>query len=57
MNAGLQEKIKRLEAELAVLQANWPAHSIPPAMLARLDELEEQLETVRAALEPQDGEA
>ena len=38
------EKIKTLKDEIARLKSQWPAHSVPPAMLQRLDELEEELE-------------
>ncbi len=33
-----------VQAEIDALKQQWPAHSIPPAMLQRLDELEEELE-------------
>jgi len=38
------DKIKALKKEIADLENQWPAHSVPPAMLQRLDELEEELE-------------
>ena len=41
------DKIKRLEEQIADLKRRWPAHSVPPAMLEELDELEEELERVR----------
>jgi hypothetical protein len=34
---------EELERRLADLHARMPAHSIPPAMMIALDELEEQL--------------
>lgn len=37
------DKIKALEAQIALLKKQWPAHSVPPAMLQKLDELEEAL--------------
>lgn len=40
---GLEKEIAVLEARLADLKARLPAHSIPPAMMAELDEIEEQL--------------
>ena len=46
----LKQTIARLEAELAALKAAMPAHSLPPAMLERLDELDEQLEAAQARL-------
>jgi hypothetical protein len=39
----LEQQIARLETQIADLQRRLPAHSIPPAMLAALDELDEQL--------------
>jgi hypothetical protein len=38
------ERIKELEKQIAELKSQWPAHSVPAAMLQRLDELEEELE-------------
>jgi hypothetical protein len=38
------DKIKALKKEIANLKSQWPAHSVPPTMLQRLDELEEELE-------------
>ena len=37
------EKIKELEMIIADLQKQWPAHSIPPATMQLLDDLEEEL--------------
>lgn len=37
------EKIRALEEQIAALEKQWPAHSVPPAMLQKLDELEEAL--------------
>lgn len=42
--------IAGLEARLTDLQARMPAHSMKPAMLAELDELDEQLAQLRARL-------
>lgn len=38
------EKIEALKKEIAVLKSQWPAHSVPPALLMRLEELEDELE-------------
>ena len=46
----LEQIIAALEARLADLYARLPAHSIPPAMIAELDEIDEQLERARARL-------
>jgi len=47
----LEQLVAALQARLADLQARLPAHSIPPAMMAELDEIEEQLERAEALLE------
>ena len=45
-----EAKIKNLERQIAELKSRWPAHSVPPAMIQRLDELEEELEQLRRRL-------
>ena len=45
-----EKRIKALEAQIADLKKRWPAHSVSPAMLMQLDELEEALELARQAL-------
>lgn len=37
------ERIQQLEKQIADLKSRWPSHSVPPAMMAQLDELEEAL--------------
>ena len=44
------KKIKELEEQIADLKKRWPAHSVPPAMLMRLDELEEELELAKKSV-------
>ncbi len=46
----LEKTIAALEARLEELQRRLPAHSIPPAMVAELDELDQELEQARARL-------
>ena len=46
----LEQEIAELETRMANLEARLPAHSIPPSMLAELDELEEQLIEAKARL-------
>jgi hypothetical protein len=41
-------RVTELEKRIAELKARLPRHSIPPAMLIELDELEEELERARA---------
>ncbi len=41
------EQIRELEKRIAELKRRLPAHSVPPAMMQELEELEEELETLR----------
>jgi hypothetical protein len=47
----IEQLIAALEARIADCQARLPAHSIPPAMVAELDELDEQLAEARQRLQ------
>lgn len=51
----LEVRIEELEQELAELQARWPAHSVPPALMAQLDELEDALAAARRELNEGEG--
>jgi polyhydroxyalkanoate synthesis regulator phasin len=42
-----EARVQQLEREIADLKARWPKHSVPPAMLMRLEELEEELEQLK----------
>ena len=42
-----EDRIAELERQIADLEARLPQHSVPPAMLIQLEELEETLERVR----------
>lgn len=44
-------QIQTLEAQLADLQRRLPAHSIPPALIAELDALDEALADLRLELQ------
>lgn len=46
-DSNIAARVARLEKQLADLQARLPAHSIPPSMIAELDELEEALAQAR----------
>ena len=48
------ERVRELERRLADLEARMPAHSVPPAMMIELDDLEEEL--ARLELELDHGE-
>ncbi|MCO6449184.1 MAG: hypothetical protein J5I90_00220 [Caldilineales bacterium] len=41
-------EIDRLETEIAELKSQFPKHSLPPALLLRLEELEDELKTLLA---------
>jgi hypothetical protein len=49
----LERWISELEARRDDLIARLPAHSIPPSMIAELDDLEEQLDQARSRLAAQ----
>jgi hypothetical protein len=38
------DRIRELRDQITDLKKRWPAHSTPPAMLQRLEDLEEELE-------------
>ena len=44
----MESRITELERRIADLKARLPKHSVPPAMLIELEELEEELEQARA---------
>lgn len=48
----VQKRIKELEAQLADATARIPKHDAPAALLAEIDEMEEELEDLRASLKP-----
>ena len=44
----IEERIAQLEQEIAALKARLPKHSTPPAMIVELEELEDELEELKA---------
>jgi hypothetical protein len=42
------ERITHLKAAIAELKARLPKHSVPPAMILELEEMEDELEALRA---------
>ncbi len=44
------QRVRELESKIAELRRRIPPHSIPPAMLQELEELEEELERARQAM-------
>lgn len=51
----LKATIAELERRLEDLKARLPAHSIPPNMIAELDDLDEQLAIARARMQNDQG--
>lgn len=47
-NSDLEERIVRLQQQLADLRRRLPAHSISPHLMQQMDELEEALEEALA---------
>jgi hypothetical protein len=47
-NMDMQKRIAQLEAEITELNARLPKHSVPPAMILELEDLEEELEILKA---------
>jgi len=41
------DRITELEEQIAELKRRFPAHSVPPAMMQQLEELEDELESER----------
>ena len=37
------QRIQELKEKIADLKKRWPAHSVPPALMRELDDLEEEL--------------
>lgn len=46
----LLEQAAALADEIAQLQSQWPKHSTPPALVIQLEDLEEALAQVHAAI-------
>jgi hypothetical protein len=49
------DRIAELEARIAELRARMPKHSVQPAMLEELEDLEIELEVAREAAAAQEG--
>ena len=45
------KRVQELKKQIADLKHQWPAHSVPPAMLQQLDELEDELEILLEEME------
>ncbi len=53
----ITDRIKVLQEEIEVLLQQWPAHSVPAAMLLQLDSLEDELEATLKEKEEADDQA
>ena len=42
------ERLRELDRRIADMRARMPAHSVPPAMIIELEDLEEELSTLRS---------
>lgn len=49
------QRIIELKQRLADLQAQLPAHSVPPAMMMEMEEIEEELARLRSILDSGKG--
>ncbi len=52
-----KDHIKALEEKIAELKKRWPAHSVPPAMLQELDDLEDALNAALQELQEGNSDA
>ena len=52
-----ENRIHRLEKRISELIKRWPAHSVPPALMQELDELEEMLSEARNRLQREQDHA
>lgn len=53
----LKLQMKELEVQIKELKNNLPAHSTPPAMIIRLEELEEKLAQLKDEFSEEDHAA
>ena len=44
------KRVEELETKLANLEARLPAHSIPPSLIAEMDQLDEQIQSEKKIL-------
>lgn len=51
------ERIRELEEKIAELKKRWPAHSVPPAMMQELDDLEAKLSEALEQIHQQEDHA
>lgn len=51
----LEQQLEEVEAKLEDLKARWPAHSLKPAMLSELEDLEEERDNLKDLVEQRRG--
>jgi len=51
------KRVEELKVQITALKRQWPAHSVPPAMLQKLDDLEAELELELKKLQEDKGNA
>jgi len=44
-----EDKVRDIEKKIADLKARWPAHSVPPSMWQKLEDLDDELEEAKKA--------
>lgn len=50
MDSGLEklhEQLRKIEGEIEDLRKRWPAHSLKPAMLQQMEDLEEERDRLK----------
>ena len=43
----ITEKIAKLEQDLADLKKRWPAHSVKPEMIEKMEQIEDKIEQLK----------
>lgn len=46
----IEQRLEKVQKELADLHARWPAHSVKPAMLIQLEDYEEEFASLKELL-------
>jgi len=54
VNDPVAQRIAEIKRQLADLEARLPAHSVPPAMVIKMEALEDELEQLQRGLEKRD---
>lgn len=51
------QRIQEIKEQIAELEKRWPAHSVPPAMLQELDDLEDALAIAQKKRDQEENDA